>query len=895
MSFVIDQFVLIKFKEMIRRLLIFLVLAGFSKSSFADYPIVSHRFLADPGSLVYNGRVYLYCSNDDENPGTEAGGYQMKSIVCVSSDDMKNWTDRGIVFQVPRDATWAGNSWAPSVAERDGTFYLYFGNGGSGIGVATANNPLGPFTDAIGGTLVNGGTPGVMPAENIWVFDPMTFIDDDGQAYMYFGGNGEDNLRVVRLNDDMISLEGPATQFHVPYFFEAAWMHKHNGKYYFTYSTNPSNGMRIDYMTSNNPVTDFTYGGVVSPQPPENNNNNHQAVFEFNGTWYQAYHNRFVARQLGILPTYKRNLCLDTIFHNPDGSIVTMVNSLDGVRQIGNVNPYERVEAETMNSQSGIKTEVCTEGGMNVTDIDNDDWIRIRGVDFGSTGPGAFTASVASDLKYGETKGGFIEIRLDELNGTILGTVPVTYTGGPNIWKTETITLEEATGVHDVYFVFKGGDVEDVFKFDYWFFTEKTGAHDLFAINAFVEDYKIDIVDGSDSTKISVIAIYTDGISEDITTEAVFTFNPQDIVLITDSLVKGIAYGAVTISAEYNGSMDSVRLIVKDLESELTVSRIYADTEDLEISAGSSVSVKIYAEYEDEHVEEVTEDATYENPNPEIAVIVNGKITAMSEGEVDILVSYQGDLGESKTTTLHITVVNGSGVWLEAECGEVGSLWNIVTQAAASHSEYVTVQPGNNSTDGPPADASGWLTYNFNLTASGNYTLYFRVICPNANDDSYWLKMDDGSFVTWNNITGSSSWIWASFPSTYNLDAGNHTLTIGYREDGAHLDKIYITNEQVEIPDQGGEAVNCLPDLLPENDDSDASMVYPNPASDELILTLENLPADVSIFKSDGRMAFQNYFQSGPVIINISGYTSGIYFVKVSSGAQIKAYPVSIR
>src|SRR5665647_3233994 len=115
---------------------LFFILIGFSQYALADYPIVSHRHLADSGSLVYNGRVYLYCSNDDENPGDNKAGYQMKSIVCVSSSDLKNWTDHGIVFEVPKNCMWASKSWAPSPAERDGKFFLYFGNGGNGIGVA---------------------------------------------------------------------------------------------------------------------------------------------------------------------------------------------------------------------------------------------------------------------------------------------------------------------------------------------------------------------------------------------------------------------------------------------------------------------------------------------------------------------------------------------------------------------------------------------------------------------------------------------------------------------------------------------------------------------------------------------------------------------------------------
>ena len=224
----------------------------------------------------------------------------MKSIVCVSSRDLKNWTDHGVVFRVPDDAAWASYSWAPAVVERNGVFYLYFGNSASGIGVASSTSPTGPFTDAKGGYLVNSATPGVLPASSIWIFDPAVFIDDDGQAYLYFGGNGESNVRIIRLNEDMISTSGTAIALTVPYFFEAAWMHQRNGVYYFSYSTNPSNGLRIDYLTGDSPIGPFTYRGIVAGQPPSNNNNNHAAIFELNGTWYHAYHNRYVATQAGI-------------------------------------------------------------------------------------------------------------------------------------------------------------------------------------------------------------------------------------------------------------------------------------------------------------------------------------------------------------------------------------------------------------------------------------------------------------------------------------------------------------------------------------------------------------------------------------------------------------------
>ncbi|MBN2104689.1 family 43 glycosylhydrolase [bacterium] len=881
------------------KLLVCFILTGITNHAFADYPIVSYRYLADPGALVYNGSVYLYCSNDDENPAGDDSGYEMQSIVCVSSRDLKNWTDHGIVFKVPRDAAWAQFSWAPSAVERNGKFYLYFGNGASGIGVASADSPTGPFTDPIGKPLVSSSTPGVLPAVNMWLFDPMTFIDDDGQAYMYFGGNGEDNLRVIRLNDNMISVDGPATQFHVDYFFEAAWMHKHNGTYYFSYSTNPGNGMRIDYMTSDNPTSDFTYGGIVSPQPPENSNNNHQAIFEFNGAWYEAYHNRYVSRHAGIPPVYKRNLCLDSIYHNPDGSIETMVNTVDGVKQIGNVNPFGHTEAETMNRQNGIETEVCSEGGMNVTSLEDGDWIKVRGVDFGSAGAAAFTASIASDLKVGTSKDGSIEIRIDDINGTRIGIVPVLYTGGLDVWKSETIAIENVTGVHDVYFLFTGEHVDNLFNFDYWQFIQKTSEHDLLAINASVDDSKIDTVAGTNNTNITVTAIYTDGASDVVTSETTFTFDQENIISITDDLVTGVSYGIVTVTASYNDNMDNIKVVVKNLESELAISRLYTDESDVELFIGSSTSIKILAEFDDGHVEDVADKATYDNPSPEIATVSNGVITGMSEGEVDITASYQGELGEAKSTTIHVVVGQGTGVWLEAECGTMGGNWDIVNDAGASNDHYVTVKSGIQSVNQAPSVDDGCILIYFSVISSDSYSVFGRLNCPTYDDDSFWVKMDDGSFQMHNGLV-TSGWKWVKFDD-YSLTAGEHTLTIGYREDGAKLDKICISNVLESPEGMGEEAVNlCEPtsitNALEIPEAYSLELNYPNPfnPTTRFAYTLPtNSKINISIFNVVGEIVevlFSGQRDAGKyhTTWDASKYSSGTYLICFTAGDYIQ-------
>ena len=427
------------------RLLVFVGLASAAAIVRADAPIVSHRYLADPTAMVHEGRVYLYCSNDDEN--ATAGGYEMKSLVCVSSSDLKNWTDHGVVFTVPDQATWARHSWAPAVIHRNGEFFLYFSNNASGIGVAKSRSPVGPFYDARGRALITSATPGVLPATNMWVFDPSVMIDDDGQAYLSFGGNGESNVRIIKLNADMISTDGPAVALSAPNYFEASYLHKRNGLYYLSYSTNTAGGLRIDYLTSSSPTSGYTYRGIVAGQPPSNNNNNHAAIFELHGSWYHAYHNRVVAMQAGIPPVYRRNIALEKLEYNEDGTIRQIAYTANGVPQVGAVDPYRRVEAETTQAQNGIETEASEEGGMAVRFAAAGSWLRVQGVDFGGGGAKGFTARVLA-----AAAGGRLELRLGSPTGTLLGTLEVAATSA-----LQQTTVAGADGKQDLYLVYAAG------------------------------------------------------------------------------------------------------------------------------------------------------------------------------------------------------------------------------------------------------------------------------------------------------------------------------------------------------------------------------------------------------------------------------------------------------
>jgi MYXO-CTERM domain-containing protein len=263
----------------------------------------------------------------------------------------------------------------------------------------------------------------------------------------------------------MVSVSGSAIALTAPNFFEASWMHKRNGIYYFSYSANPSAGMSIDYMTSDSPTGGFVHRGTVAGQPPRNdNNNNHAGEFEFGGQWYHAYHNREVATAAGIPTGYRRSLGLEELHHEQDGTIREVAYTTDGLPQLTYVNPYVRVEAETMNAQSGVETEPASDGGMDVSQIGDGDWIRIRGVDFGAGAEG-FSARVAS-----AESGGTIELRLGSLTGSVIGTCTVSATGGWQTWTTQTTTVTGASGIADLYLVFHGTG-STLFNVDWWQFT----------------------------------------------------------------------------------------------------------------------------------------------------------------------------------------------------------------------------------------------------------------------------------------------------------------------------------------------------------------------------------------------------------------------------------------
>ncbi len=471
-------------------------------------PLMDHKLGADPYVLTYNGRVYVYMSSDtyvyNSNGTIKDNDFSaLDRIQVISSSDMVNWTDHGTVPVAGVNnknngkgiAKWAGNSWAPAVAHKKingkDKFFLYFANGGAGIGVLTADSPIGPWTDPLGKALLTHNTPGM--AGVTWLFDPAVLVNDDGTGYLYSGGgipNDKDQssianpktARVIQLGADMISVVGTAKTIDAPFLFEDSGIHKYNGKYYYSYcinfsGTHPSQypAGEIGYMVSDSPMGPFTYKGHFLKNPYSFfgvGGNNHHAVFNFNNQWYVVYHAQTVSKaQIGDGKGY-RSPHINKLFHNGDGTIAEVQANMTGVPQLSNLNPYTRVEAETIGWQAGINTEASQASGptsnQNVTNINNGDWVAVGRADFGSAGAKAFKAIVAS------TSGGKIEVRLDSVNGPVVGTLQVPSTGGMQTWKEVQTNISNATGVHNVYFVFTGGG-GNLFNFDAWQFVSNAG------------------------------------------------------------------------------------------------------------------------------------------------------------------------------------------------------------------------------------------------------------------------------------------------------------------------------------------------------------------------------------------------------------------------------------
>ena len=457
---------------------------GLGKTSVSN-PIMTSRLTADPYAMEYNGRIYVYGTNDsqqyEKTPDADNNYSKINTINVYSSADMVNWTDHGAIPVAGSKgaAKWASNSWAPAACHKTingkEKFFLYFADNGSGIGVLEADSPTGPWRDPIGKQLISRETPGCSGSEIGWLFDPAVLVDDDGTVYLYFGGIGdttdkpEDFIknpkcgRVVKLADDMVSLDGDPVTIDAPYMFEDSGINKIGDKYYYSYCTNWTDfsgrdenvpTANIAVMESDNPMTGFKFVGCVLKNPGTYfgaSGNNHHCFAEFKGTWYAFYHTKKDTLALGTKGDYRTtyadilNLGENGNFTNKDGSVADTKMTAKGVTAVGTVNPYNTIEAESFAIANQVGTIANSEASSNAlwnganyslynTEVGS--YIGVANVDF--VDDGASTVS----MKLSDTSMTEYKECVAALN-------------------------KKVTGEHTVYFVFEKTNVlTDSWKFD---------------------------------------------------------------------------------------------------------------------------------------------------------------------------------------------------------------------------------------------------------------------------------------------------------------------------------------------------------------------------------------------------------------------------------------------
>ncbi|NII83674.1 MULTISPECIES: glycoside hydrolase family 43 protein [unclassified Pedobacter] len=283
-------------------------------------PIINHKYTADPAAIVVDNTLWLFTGHDFAG-GQK--GYKMKDWCVFSTTDLQNWTEYPTPLKL-EDFSWdkSGSAYAGQVIKRNNKYYWYISTNGSGIGVATADRPQGPYRDALGKPLLTNAD--CFASKHSWTcIDPTVFIDDDGQGWLFWG-NGV--CYYAKLKKNMIEIDGKVgrIEFDGMQFEEAPWIHKYKKKYYLSYASGFPE--KIAYATAEKIEGPYTYRGILN-EVAGNSGTNHQAIIEFKGNWYFIYHNGARQRDGN---SFSRSVCIDRLFYNPDGSIKRIVMTSEG-------------------------------------------------------------------------------------------------------------------------------------------------------------------------------------------------------------------------------------------------------------------------------------------------------------------------------------------------------------------------------------------------------------------------------------------------------------------------------------------------------------------------------------------------------------------------------------
>ena len=435
---------------------------GLVSAAMAENPIIQTYYSPDPAPVVFGDTVCVYTGNDEGGHFFTMHGWR---VSCTT--DMVNWTDKGTL--ILSNESFGGNAkkngdWAAQVVRRNGKYYYYVTvestRGGRAINVAVADKPEGPFKDARNGQHLAG--------PNWDYIDPTVWIDDDGQAWLYWGNP---KLYYAKLKENMIEFDGEikvtdmsrgfAPNGGSSVYTEGPWIHKRGSKYYMIYA---SHGVpeKISYSTSDSPTGPWTWGGIIMDQGNNTAFTNHSGLIDFKGRSFFFYHNQKNVSGGG----YSRSTAIEEFTWNADGSIPTIKSTNDGVKKpIKNLDPFNRVEAETKSwvgnmtvDKSGgytiIKHVKSESGAVYLTNMGTNFYTKVRSVDMAD---GAKQIVVCT-----KGNGGKLELHAGSENGTLLASMTIP---SSSKWQENTFDLSDASGVEDLFFVVKQGG----FDFDYWY------------------------------------------------------------------------------------------------------------------------------------------------------------------------------------------------------------------------------------------------------------------------------------------------------------------------------------------------------------------------------------------------------------------------------------------
>lgn len=316
-------------KTFIYGVMAFLGFQSFGQDKEFNNPIITDKFTADPAALVYKDTVYLYTGHDEA--ADDFHFYKMNDWLVYSSADMVNWKEHPVPLKVS-DFEWAkADAWAAQVIERDGKFYWYVSvehnekHPGKAIGVAVSDSPVGPFRDALGKALVTNDMTTEYTDISWDDIDPTVWIEDDGQAYLYWGNTA---LYWAKLKDNMIELDGPINKVDLPNFTEAPWIHKKGDWYYLSYAYGFPE--KTAYAMSKSIEGPWEYKGILN-ELAGNSNTNHQAVIDFKGIPYFIYHTGGIHPNGG---SFRRSVSIDRLYYNPNGTLKRVKMTSEGITKL---------------------------------------------------------------------------------------------------------------------------------------------------------------------------------------------------------------------------------------------------------------------------------------------------------------------------------------------------------------------------------------------------------------------------------------------------------------------------------------------------------------------------------------------------------------------------------